>query len=289
VVSDGEVYDGAKLLRIEPDGLVIEYSPPARGTGMAKLKFTRLPESLQKQFSYDPQEGSDFEKRQALAMAAMREKLQKQDRGKALRAEIVRDALVPVQISSPAVTYTYYDPAGPKPSCIADGMDACTRGDFKCVLKSDLDDRAQGSQSQSEGFSMVEIKSARIALELLITIVLPEHATEGLKAHEEGHRKINEHFYALGARAVERAVEQLSEEISLSATNAQAAKGAALSRALSAARREVVTYGKIPGNDANAYYDELTDHGRNRIQSDDAVRQAIERFQSPSVQVVVTE
>jgi hypothetical protein len=76
--------------------------------------------------------------------------------------------------------------------------------------------------------------------------------------------------------------------MSLSETNVQAAKASAPLRALSAAKLEFEKYGTIPAGEANKYYDELTDHGRNAVASSDAVRLALARFQTPLVEGVTS-
>jgi hypothetical protein len=64
---DGVAYKNITLLRVDPDGLYIEYMPPNGGLGMSKVKFTRLTPEHQKQFGYDPAKAKDYEAKVAKA------------------------------------------------------------------------------------------------------------------------------------------------------------------------------------------------------------------------------
>jgi hypothetical protein len=58
--NTGKVYPGAKVLRAEPDGLCVEYSPAPGATGLAKIRFAVLPPEIQKQYGYDPVKAAEF-------------------------------------------------------------------------------------------------------------------------------------------------------------------------------------------------------------------------------------
>ncbi len=75
VATNGKTYESVKLLRVEPDGLNIEFAPAGGGVGLAKIKFRDLPESLQHQFGYDPEKAKDYEMEQGKAMAVWRSDL----------------------------------------------------------------------------------------------------------------------------------------------------------------------------------------------------------------------
>jgi hypothetical protein len=72
VTTDGKTYDYVKLLRTDPDGVVIEYALAGRGVGMAKIRFRNLPESLQQQYGFDADRAKTFEADQAQALAQWR-------------------------------------------------------------------------------------------------------------------------------------------------------------------------------------------------------------------------
>jgi hypothetical protein len=65
--TDGTVYRDTVKLRVYPDGILVSYQPEPYGIAYAKLKFRDLPESLRKQYGYDPKAAAEFEKQEAQA------------------------------------------------------------------------------------------------------------------------------------------------------------------------------------------------------------------------------
>ncbi len=65
--SDGTTYQQVAKVRVDPDGILVNYEPTTGGIGLAKLKFRNLPEDLQKQYGYDPKAAADYEKAEAQA------------------------------------------------------------------------------------------------------------------------------------------------------------------------------------------------------------------------------
>jgi hypothetical protein len=59
--TDGATYNGVSLIRVEPDGYLVNYQPVKNGMGVAKIKFSRLSADQQKQSGYDPQKAHEFE------------------------------------------------------------------------------------------------------------------------------------------------------------------------------------------------------------------------------------
>src|SRR5205085_6813694 len=123
-------------------------------------------------------------------------------------------------------------------------------------------------------------EAVKISLDLPITIVLPSGASEKLRAHEEGHRKIHEHFYELAERAAQRAGElMMGKQLASSATDFEAAKNEIIEQAGKAVDAEYGKYTREPSEQAGLYYDELTAHGSNKIDSDEAAEQAMGRYE----------
>jgi hypothetical protein len=116
ITTDGQIYKNVKLLRVVPDGLLVEYLLDSGWTGVARLKFTKLSKSLQKQFGYDPQKASAYEKDQALAMTELSQKLEQDEKTRTTMLGELSRSLVYVKSAQPVVTYVYYDPTGPTPS-----------------------------------------------------------------------------------------------------------------------------------------------------------------------------
>jgi hypothetical protein len=72
---DGRTFHGVagRPVAVYPDGIVVSYTPEARGEavpggiGTAKLRFSNLPDDVQKQYSYDAKAASEYETQQAQA------------------------------------------------------------------------------------------------------------------------------------------------------------------------------------------------------------------------------
>ena len=67
ITREGVAYKGVVVQKIIPDGLVISFSQADGGLGIAKLKFKDLPDSLQRQFGYNPTNAAAFEAKQQQA------------------------------------------------------------------------------------------------------------------------------------------------------------------------------------------------------------------------------
>ena len=77
--TDGTVYKHTAKLHVYPDGILVSYEPAPHGLGLAKLKFRDLPESLQKQYGYDPKAAAEYEKQEAQAAEEFRTQLSPAD------------------------------------------------------------------------------------------------------------------------------------------------------------------------------------------------------------------
>ncbi len=70
--TDGHTYHNAIVQSVEPDGLLVRYTPDQGGLGMATLKFRNLPDNLRNQYGYDEQKANAYEQDQAKANAQWR-------------------------------------------------------------------------------------------------------------------------------------------------------------------------------------------------------------------------
>lgn len=75
---DGKTYKSVRILKIEPDGLLLEHQPPTGGVGLAKLKFEDLPPEVKQRHGYDPEKAGAHEARQAEAELQLRAEMQAQ-------------------------------------------------------------------------------------------------------------------------------------------------------------------------------------------------------------------
>jgi S1-C subfamily serine protease len=75
VTRDGVAYQGAKVDKVDPDGLTISYTMAGGGMGMTKLKFADLPDGLQQKYGYNSTNATAFENNQKAAEGEWRAKL----------------------------------------------------------------------------------------------------------------------------------------------------------------------------------------------------------------------
>jgi hypothetical protein len=120
----------------------------------------------------------------------------------------------------------------------------------------------------------VKVTSVMTTLKLGIIIWLPERGARKLTAHEEGHRIIDERYYA-GAKDV---AEQLSRDMidklfTAEGSDCDAAAQAAIKNAGNQLCGEYMAAVQYPAARAQVLYDQFTDHGRNKL----GERQAIDR------------
>ena len=68
----GQTYNSVRVLRVEQDGLAVEYTPQSGGVGMAKIRFASLPSDLQQQYQADAEEAAVKARRQAERVLALK-------------------------------------------------------------------------------------------------------------------------------------------------------------------------------------------------------------------------
>jgi hypothetical protein len=123
-----------------------------------------------------------------------------------------------------------------------------------------------------------ECKIAGIKSELRLDVViwLPSDGTHKIRVHEDGHRQISESFYAraeevakkLGQKYIGQALEVKSAD--------QAETRPVIQRVANEFCQEYLGTIEVPSEKAQMKYDELTDHGRNKLTEREAIRRALE-------------
>ena len=279
--TDGVTYNNPKLSRVEPDGLLVEYQPATGGTGLARLKFAKLPESLQKQFGYDPAKAASYEQEQKLAMVTLTQKLQQDEKIRTAALTVQDDipsrpnlaGAVVVNSSEPTITYTYYTP-DQKPTVLKDAVTRCHH-EYKC--HADFDVRVmQSTAGQPLHFS---IDKAAISLGLSCHFTMPENPYDFVRSHEEGHRKILDYFYHLGPQVANHLGESMiGKEFTSTESGFEKAKASALHEAAAQVETQYVSRVNAVAMQASYYYDDLTGHGLNNVDRGQAAQEAIDKF-----------
>lgn len=120
----------------------------------------------------------------------------------------------------------------------------------------------------------VTVTSVKVTLQLKINIWVPVGASQHVVDHEQGHRRISEHYYQ-DADTVARNIAQgyLGRIIAIAGDDLDSQFARTL-RQLSANMTADYNDKLTPGP-AQQRYDDLTDHSRNNVVASDAVAQAL--------------
>lgn len=278
ITTDGTIYNAPKLSRIEPDGLLVEFRPASGGVGLAKLKFALLPESLQKQFGYDPGKASTFEHEQKLATFALAQKLRRDETRSMAVSEDMSErpnltGAVSVSSSDPTVTYTYYPP-GQKPDVLTSGVSICQH-DYQCHADFDVHPEP-GIGGQPMRFY---IDRVRISLSLNCHITEPVAPYDQVRLHVEGCRKVYEYFYRFAPQVATRIGESMiGQQLTAPDMGVESAKKQALLEAQAMVSGQFLGRFDSIAREANRYYQKLTGYGENNFDTDQAVQQAIAKY-----------
>ena len=125
------------------------------------------------------------------------------------------------------------------------------------------------------GNATVTVAQVSVTLQLKITIWVPNGATQHVIEHEQGHRRISEHYYAAADQlAAEIAASYMGRRIAVSGSDL----GAEARNALAQLSKEIAAeYNRRLNPDpAQRRFDDLTDHNRNDRDAQEAVAQAIQ-------------
>lgn len=185
---------------------------------------------------------------------------------------------VVIEHNAAAATTRYYDPNHrpeqmPPPSPDEAGL---TVSQFNCVA--DVKGRIFWQSDGGPPFrAIVQVQSVRLQLHLTVSEWIMQGAPEKILAHENGHRRIAEIFYASGdeqARAIGR--ELLGREFSGGGTSVEDAAAAAMNAAAAEAARQYMSRVRDPSENVQELYDQITNHGGNAIDEDQAIATAME-------------
>lgn len=73
---NGTTYKSVRILKVEPDGLMIQYSPQAGGIGLGKIPFENLSAEFHQKYGYDAQKASEYKAAQAAGEARWLKQMQ---------------------------------------------------------------------------------------------------------------------------------------------------------------------------------------------------------------------
>jgi hypothetical protein len=180
---------------------------------------------------------------------------------------------VSVNSSDPTVTYAYYVP-GQKPVEVGE-YTAVTEPHFTCHASFTFHEQ-QGTPGHPV---RLYVDTVTISLGLSCHIIEPAHPYEFVSRHEEGHRKISEYFYRFGPQvANDIGKSMIGREFNPSETDVDAATAAILPVAENIVKMQYSTRIDEPAKGANQYYDQLNDPEGIHVDVDQAVQQAIAKY-----------
>jgi hypothetical protein len=184
-----------------------------------------------------------------------------------------QESSVEVRSEQPVVTRTEFDPRNPPrnmPKLTPPESGVCD-----ATFELDVGVRYTLESVGSDGL-LLWIDGLSITTRLTINIFTIAGAPAKLRAHEEGHRRINEHFYRDAASAVQTAAEPLvGRSFEGFGADPRVAEQRAMRRVQAALEAVYTDRTRMRSTVANQRYDELTEHGTNGLEEAAAVTRAI--------------
>ena len=193
-----------------------------------------------------------------------------------LRARFAEAQVPAVRVSSEAavITRTQFDPGRPPPD-----MPPLTPPESG-VCKTTFELSAgvtYSAERLASGTARIYVDGLEIVTKLNIDIYTVRNAPLKLRAHEEGHRAIAEHYYERSATIAEDIGRRLiGKTYDGSGADDAAAQRDAFSKVIAEIERSYMARVRVPSAAANERFDELTRHGLEPIDETVAVARAIE-------------
>jgi len=128
--------------------------------------------------------------------------------------------------------------------------------------------------------AVIAVSGVSVYVRMSIVIWTPKGVTDKLKAHEEGHRKLDELMYKKLAENAARAAGEEMDGHRFTGEGPTAAKAAtnALQNMFQQAGRNYMAQTAALNEEVNNTYDALTQHGANEVTEADAMKQALEKY-----------
>jgi hypothetical protein len=175
-------------------------------------------------------------------------------------------------------TFDPYNPPNPPPP-VPPGLRAVTVYDFHCGAYCSADFLDHGTATPEGVKAGVRITSVSIELQTPITIWLPLDAGAKLREHENGHAQISLQGYKDAEQIAEELAKPLvGQTFEATAPTLDEARQAAIMMAAQQFCRGYHARTRDRVREADTYYDDVTNHGKNNVDGKDAMRDAIRKF-----------
>ena len=198
------------------------------------------------------------------------------------QAPAKKDDPVKIEKGEVKVEYKTFDPRNlpnPPPPLTGDEAAVCVYS-FGVESNVKYSFRAPANRQGTAAVATnVELGGVDVRLSLSVVIWLPTNATPQLKAHEEGHRTIAEHYYKDAEQIARRHARPLvGRKIPIRASDLDAAAQAEMEKVNRQLCDKVIAELEGPCTKAQDVYDDITDHGRKaKPTSEEALKTSIDR------------
>ncbi len=164
-----------------------------------------------------------------------------------------------------------FDPANPPPEMPPMSPGEAAVCDSNFVASANVSGDTHPTDATHASVTVTQVK---VTLQLNITIWTPADVSPRVMEHENGHRQISEHYYETADKVAERiAATYLGRQTEISGSDLDVEAGKLLQQM---AAEITVEYGKqLNPEPAQQLYDTITDHSRNDVSVQDAVKHAI--------------
>jgi hypothetical protein len=187
---------------------------------------------------------------------------------------LVRSALAELKVTRTpaAAARRSFDPNRPPPEMppLSGDEAAVTQSKFACGVKLDVEITQEGDQKPTARIAGVDA-----TLKLDVIEWLPNNVSAKIRAHEDGHRQISEHYYAQAEQAArDLAAKYVGRTLDIPSADEKATQPV-IQRAANEFCQEYLGKVEVPSQAAQETYDRITEHGRNKLIEKEAVQRAI--------------
>ena len=191
---------------------------------------------------------------------------------------------------TPDVQTRYFDPKNPPSDMppLRPGEAAVTESIFSCqtVIAATIVEQIPSKQGCT---ASVRVSTVKTTIKLGVVIWLPETGSRKLTAHEQGHRSIDEQFYAGAEDAARRiSAAMIGQRRVGKGSTCDAAAQTAIKQAGDQLCGDYMAAVQFPASRVQELYDEITDHGRNRLREPVAIQRAIDQQKREEKDVATT-
>jgi hypothetical protein len=182
-------------------------------------------------------------------------------------------AQVEVDRKAPAATTRTFNPSRPPKEMppLRPGEAAVCESRFLCQVQVEVEITSVGDEKPK--CTIVGVKSE---LRLDVLVWLPTDVTPKIRAHEDGHRQISEAFYASAEEVAKRiSAHYIGQELEIKSAE-QADTRPVIQRVANEFCQKYLGQVEVPSERVQMRYDQLTDHGRNRLGEKEAIRRAMQ-------------